>query len=96
MCDAATTPFSWNAHKLIARVTRGGMEASGAVLDLSLAGCMIEWRGWRLQEEQRVLVSFPRLANLPSTVLWTENDRLGLLFNQPLHEAVLEHLLGGR
>ena len=95
MRDTAATPFSLNAPKLLARVTKGGMETSGEVLDLSLAGCMIEWRGWRLQEQQRVLVSFPRLSNLPATVLWVENDRLGLLFAQPLHEAVYDHLVKG-
>ena len=65
------------------------------VLDLSLAGCMVKWRGWRVQEAQRVLISFPALANLPATILWAEDDRLGLEFERPLHEAVYEHLASG-
>ena len=96
MCDAAAGFIPVNRPRLFARVSKGGMDASGEVLDLTLAGCMIEWRGWRVQEQQRVLVSFPGLGNLPSTDLWADNDRLGLLFSQPLHEAVFEHLLGRR
>jgi len=89
----ASSP-SLAAPALHAKVSKGGVEVSGVeVLDLSLAGCMLEWKGWRLQEEQRVLVSFPRLSNLPATVLWTEANRLGLLFVQPLHEAVYDHLI---
>lgn len=81
---------------LLVRVRRSGVEVSQVeVLDLSLAGCMLDWRGWALLEEQRVLVSFPTLPNLPATVLWAEKHRVGLLFNHPLHEAVHQHLVSG-
>ncbi|MBC2665600.1 PilZ domain-containing protein [Novosphingobium flavum] len=89
---------SWPANSplLMAKVRSGGVELTGVeVLDLSLAGCMLEWRGWTLREEQRVLISFPTLANLPASVLWSEKDRVGLLFNNPLHEAVYDHLVRG-
>jgi len=72
------------------------MEVAGVeVLDLSPAGCMLEWNGWRLKVEDRVRVSFPRLNNLSASVLWTEENRLALMFAQPLHEAVYDHLVKG-
>ena len=87
---------SLSKPQMMAKVRSKGAEMNGiAVLDLSLAGCMLQWRGWRMQEEQRVLISVPALANLPATVLWSEDDRLGLVFDRPLHEAVYEHLASG-
>ncbi len=78
------------------RVRAKGTEMAGLdVLDLSLAGCMIHKGSWMLREEQRVMVSLPTIANLPAMVLWVENDRAGLLFDQLLNEAVYEHLVGG-
>jgi len=93
--DMAAT-YSGSVPTIRARVAKGGMEIAGVeVLDISIAGCMLQWNGWRLKEEDRVRVSFPTLNNLPATVLWSEQDRLGLLFTQPLHEAVYEHLIKG-
>jgi len=78
---------------MLVKIRSKGAEMTGIeVLDLSLAGCMVRWRGWRVQDQQRVLISFPALTNLPATILWSEDDRLGLEFERPLHEAVYEHL----
>ena len=64
----ASSP-SLAAPALHAKVSKGGVEVSGVeVLDLSLAGCMLEWKGWRLQEEQRVRSSTH--TNPISAVLW--------------------------
>lgn len=96
MPHAPAASLQGESRSLLVRVRKGGMEIAGLeVLDLSLAGCMLNWRGWLLQEDQRVMVSFPDLANLPATVLWADQDRVGLLFNQPLHEAVYNHLVKG-
>lgn len=82
--------------QMLARIRSKGIEVPGIeVLDLSLAGCMIRTGGWTLREEQRVLVSLPNCANLPGMVLWVENGRAGLLFDQLLNEAVYEHLVSG-
>ncbi len=89
MPHAPAASLQGESRSLLVRVRKGGMEIAGLeVLDLSLAG-------WLLQEDQRVMVSFPDLANLPATVLWADQDRVGLLFNQPLHEAVYNHLVKG-
>jgi len=82
-----------NRSALLVRVRKGSLETLDVpVLDLSLAGCMVEWQGWKLTEGLRVFVSFPSLSNVASTVLWIEDNRVGLLFDDLLHEAVFLHL----
>ncbi len=81
--------------QMLARIRCKGVEMAGIeVVDLSLAGCMFRTGVWLPREEQRVLVSLPDIANLPGRVLWVENGRAGVLFDQLLNEAVYEHLMG--
>ena len=88
--------------QMSARIRSKGVEVPGVeVLDLSLAGCMVRTGVWLPREEQRVFVSLPNIANLPAQVLWVENGRAGVLFDQLLSEVIYEHLiasyaLGGR
>ncbi len=80
---------------MLARIRCKGMEVAGIeVLDLSLAGCMVSTSAWSPREEQRVLVSLPNIVNLAGKVLWVENGRAGVLFEQLLNEVVYEHLVG--
>jgi hypothetical protein len=62
------------------------------VLDLSIAGCMIERTGPYLKADEKVLIRLGGLSYLPAQVLWVEEDRAGIAFEQPLYEPVLEHL----
>lgn len=79
--------------RLSIRVRKGPLETSGVeVLDLSLAGCMVDWQGWTLKEGERVFVSFPTLSNVAARVLWIDEGRVGILFDGLLHEAVYDHL----
>ena len=98
----ATVHNSPAMAQMTARIRCRGMDVAGVkVLDLSLAGCMIETGAWLPREEQRVLVGLPALPSLPAAVLWVENGRAGILFDELLGEVVFEHLLashslGGR
>jgi hypothetical protein len=65
------------------------------VLDISAAGLMVERRAWNIQPEQRVLVKLEGLGYQPAIVLWVEEDKAGLQFEQPLYEPVLAHVLDG-
>lgn len=79
---------------MTARIRARGMDVTGIkVQDLSLAGCMIATGAWLPREEQRVMVSLPALPSLPATVLWVQNGRAGILFDELLGEVVYEHLL---
>ncbi|RPF71900.1 PilZ domain-containing protein [Aurantiacibacter spongiae] len=71
---------------------RSGMNADLEVLDISEGGCMVECRGWSASEGERVLATLPGLAAQPATLVWKEDGRAGIAFEQPLHEAVFTHL----
>ena len=92
---SAVSRSAGTGTQLLARIRSKGMEVNGvAVLDLSMAGCMVRTNGWLPREEQRVLVSLPNLANLPGKAIWVENGHAGILFDQLLNEVVFEHLVG--
>ena len=62
------------------------------VLDVAEGGCMVEAKGWSIRPEERVHVKLPGLGELPAKVVWTEEQRAGLAFYEPLHGAVLDHV----
>lgn len=63
------------------------------VLDLSIAGCMIDRCAMTFRAGERLLMRLPGLEYIPAKILWVEGDRVGMEFERPLHDAVLEHLL---
>jgi len=73
------------------RTRRGGVHEV-YVLDISAAGLMVDKRTVKMGEGDRLLVKLPGLAYLPVSVLWVEDARAGLLFEEPLYGPVLEHL----
>ncbi len=85
------------AEKATPKLTAKCRSAKGStvvldVLDLSAGGCMVDRRAWSARPQDRVLVSLPGLASQPATVVWIEEERAGIAFEQALHEAVLVHL----
>lgn len=89
------TPSNGRATSpMVARIRCKGVEVAGVkIQDLSLAGCMVGTGAWLPREKQRVLVSLPNVPNLPGSVLWVENGRAGILFDELLNTVVYEHLL---
>lgn len=73
------------------RTRRGGVHEVH-VLDISAAGLMVNKRAVQMDEGDRLLIKLPGLAWLPLSVLWIEDARAGLLFEQPIYAAVLERL----
>jgi hypothetical protein len=79
---------------LLARIrARKGTINDIRVLDLSLAGCIIDRCALSLACNERVLIKLPGLALMPCYVCWMEESTVGLEFEQPLYEPVLDHLL---
>ena len=70
--------------------TRRGMSADLEVLDISIGGAMVEARGWSAQVGDRVLVTLPGLSAQPAELVWKEDGRAGIAFEQVLHETVFE------
>ncbi len=69
-----------------------GMVAEVKVLDLSIVGCMVAREMMRFEEGARVLIRFQGLEFMPSTILWVEDDLVGIEFERDLHDAVFERL----
>ncbi|MBS0482508.1 MAG: PilZ domain-containing protein [Proteobacteria bacterium] len=72
---------------------KSGMVARVRVLDLSIAGCMIAREALSLRPQDRVLMRLPGLEYIPSTVLWVENELVGIEFERDLHDLVYENLV---
>lgn len=72
--------------------TRTGTVNEVEVLDVSLAGCLIERRALSLTLDDRVLIRLADLSFMPATVAWVEEQEVGLVFETELYEAVLDHL----
>lgn len=67
-----------------------------AVHDVSPGGCMVDCRGWNVEDGLRVLVQIPGLSWIGGTIVWVWADRAGVQFEQPLAQPVLDHVLAGR
>lgn len=63
--------------------------------EISVIGCQIALREGLLTLGQHVVVKAKGLEGLPGTVRWLLGEAAGIEFEQPLHAAVLEHLLAG-
>ena len=74
--------------------SRRGMNADLQVLDLSIGGAMVEARGWTGEAGDRVLITLPGLSAQPAELVWREDGRAGLAFEQPLHETVFDRFAG--
>jgi hypothetical protein len=79
---------------LVSRLrSRTGLVNEVNVLDLSLAGCLIEKQAMVIRLEDRVLLKLPGLRYLPAAVVWIEDGRAGLVFEEQLYEPVLNHVV---
>ena len=81
-----------NLSALIRYRTRNKMEMQ--VLDLSAGGCLVDARGWSIKPDEVVSVKFPDMAYIAGRVVWIENSRAGIAFDEPLYGPLLEHLTG--
>ncbi|KLE32340.1 PilZ domain-containing protein [Aurantiacibacter luteus] len=70
--------------------SRRGSSADLEVLDISIGGAMVESRGWTAEVGERVLVTLPGLSAQPAELVWKEDGRAGIAFEQPLHETVFD------
>ena len=64
------------------------------VLDISPIGCMVDRVAWSAQPDERILIQLGGLGFQPARVVWVQDERVGIEFEQLLHDAVLERLKG--
>ena len=63
-----------------------------AVSDLSATGCKIEAIHLSLTAGEHIMLRPEGLESLPATVVWCSGPSAGVLFDHPLHPAVLDNL----
>lgn len=63
--------------------------SSVVVVDLSTHGCGFE-ATCHLETGARVWLKLPGLESWPAKIAWVEENRGGLEFDRPLHDAVVE------
>lgn len=71
---------------------RSGQKLLLPVLDISLGGCMVDARSWSIRPGENVSIKLPSLNWQPATLVWNEDGRAGIAFEEPLYEPTLEHL----
>ncbi|MGN6269443.1 MAG: PilZ domain-containing protein [Sphingomonas sp.] len=72
---------------------RGSSKFAVTVLDISTTGFRAEC-AFRLHEGTLVWLTLPGMAGLEAHVAWCDGNFLyGFVFTQPLHEAVLDHIV---
>ena len=65
--------------------------------EISVTGCQILVREGLIAQDQSVVIKPTGIEGLPGRVKWLLGEAAGIEFEQPLHAAVLAHLLtGGR
>jgi len=74
------------------RSSRTGGVVELEVLDLSPIGCMVDRRAWSARVDDRVLIKLEGLSYLPASVIWVEDERAGIMFEELLYEPVLARL----
>jgi hypothetical protein len=70
------------------------LRAQVSITDITCEGCQIAIKDKvALEQGAHVILKFAELEGLAAQVKWTIGNKLGLEFERPLHEAVLDHLL---
>jgi len=72
---------------------KSGSTAELQVLDISPGGCMVDASGWIADLGERVLTTVRGIGVQPSNLVWMEDGRAGIAFEQPLHTAVFDYLV---
>lgn len=62
------------------------------IVDLSIAGCLIERQAMAFAVDDAVLVRLPGLSFSRAVVVWVEDGIAALAFDEILHDAIFEHL----
>lgn len=72
--------------------TATGEKIPAEMTDVSEAGCQIRYASG-LAEDSHLVLAIPGFTSFGATVVWAEDDVMGLRFDKRLHPAILERLL---
>jgi hypothetical protein len=63
------------------------------ITDITVQGCKIEATNWPTSPGQAIWLKLESLCSLEAEVRWVLPDHVGIEFKEPLHPAVVDHLL---
>ena len=72
--------------------TGRGVPRDVELLDLSKTGCRFFDRFGRLENGTEISLRVGTIGPIVATVRWQEERYVGVSFDPPLHEAVLDHM----
>lgn len=73
-----------------ARVRKLCHDQPAIVRDLAVAGCRLETQGIRLEVGNRVLIRPSGFESLLGTVVWSDNENVGVKFDECLNQSVVD------
>jgi hypothetical protein len=79
-----------NADVVIRKVTQGMI--GGRLIDISEQGCKIELRHSQVSPGQKITIKLSDMELWSGQVIWTQGPMVGVLFERPMHPAVVDHL----
>ena len=71
----------------------GGGRVPTVVIDISTLGCRIEARG-SFNRDKQLWLYLANLAAIEARIVWCRDSFAGLEFSVPLHQAILDSLIG--
>jgi hypothetical protein len=66
-----------------------GNSSAARMLNLSTTGCALRGPVPFLKPKDPVRINIPGVTSVTGTVIWTEDDSIGVSFTEPLHGAVV-------
>ena len=73
--------------------TQSGLRANCLIADISPNGCCIETKGLYVKLGARVMIRPEGLEGLTGIVRWVTGNMVGVEFDSPLYEPVVDHLV---
>lgn len=89
---ASLASLERNARPQLQCRYRSGMRLELNILEISAGGCMVESLGWSVRPDEDISIKLPGLGYQPATVVWIEDGRAGVAFEEPLYGPMLEHI----
>ncbi len=69
-----------------------GVAANVQLLDLSRSGCRFFDRFGRLREGSEITIRIGGFGPIVSVIRWRKNSYVGVSFEPPLHDAILDNI----
>ena len=72
--------------------TRTRSKVTLPLLDINVGGCLVEARGWSAKPDETISIKLPGLGFIAAKVVWIEDKRAGLAFDEVLYGPTVEQM----